>query len=73
MQRDPNTVLEIVDTAVSETEPEIIVVTTQTGQGRTTMRVSLQAARDLVAQLDYYVWKAGRTAVRQATRRSAGH
>jgi hypothetical protein len=73
MRSDRTTVLEIVGTAVSETEPEIIVVTTRTGQGRATMRVSLQAARDLVAQLDYYVWKAGRTAVRHAMRRSAGH
>jgi hypothetical protein len=62
MRSDPTTVLEIVGTAVSETEPEIIVVMMRTGKGRRmTMRVSVEAARDLVAQLDYYAWKTDRT------------
>ena len=62
MRSDPTTVLEIVGTAVSETEPEIILVMMRTGKGRRmTMRVSVEAARDLVAQLDCYARKTDRT------------
>jgi hypothetical protein len=60
MLPDP-TPLEFVDAALNDREPEVITVTMRRRQRRVTMRLSVQAARDLVTHLEYYAWKAGRT------------
>jgi hypothetical protein len=54
-------VLELVDASLDTREPDVITVTMRTASRRQRkMKLSLQAARDLVAQLDYCVWKGSR-------------